>query len=118
MDFDTIKAFLSREDQFILTGGAAGGFLALLFMGEKVTLKTVVATMVAAVALAYFGTRQVAVLIHLDAGAYGLIGFGIGLVAFSAVSIVTKLLKMGRDDPAGVLAKIVSYIPFLKGSQP
>lgn len=113
-----IRALLSPEDGAILIGASAGGLLSLLFLGEKVTWKIALATMLSALATSYYGVRYVSTLLHLEAGFYGLIGLVFGLAAFSVMSGVFKLLRMWRESPGDVLTKIAQYIPFLKGNTP
>lgn len=113
-----LRALFNGEDATILIGAAAGGFISLLFLGEKITWKMAVGTLSAALATSYYGVRYAESLLHFDTGMHGLLGFVFGLLAFSAMSGLFKLLRQWREAPGEVLAYLAQYIPFLKRKAP
>ncbi len=111
---EVVRPFLSAVQRDILIAAAGGSLLSLLFLGEKFTWKIAATAIFSGMFCSYYTVELIATSLKLDAGWCGALGAGMGFAAMTILGGIFKLLRLWRDDPTSVLARVVDYIPFLR----
>lgn len=113
-DPNVVKPIISEAQREILVAAAAGAIMSLLFI-EPFNWKVAATAIAAGLFSAYFGVEVLANAVHLGPGYYGLLGAVFGLSAMTLLGGFFKLLRMWRDDPAGTIRTLLSFVPFFRG---